>query len=59
VLPSWLACPTKAIAMTALDKLRRYRVDRPLASAMVPMRPVCRLKCSVVNAVTSLAWGSG
>jgi hypothetical protein len=45
--------------MTALDKLRRYRVDRPLASAMVPMRPVCRLKCSVVNAVTSLAWGSG
>jgi hypothetical protein len=31
-----------AMAMTALDKVPRYRVERPLASAMVPMRAVFR-----------------
>jgi hypothetical protein len=44
---SW---PTKVSAMTALDKVPRYRADLPLASAMVPMRAVWRLNCSVVSA---------
>jgi hypothetical protein len=38
------------MAMTALDKVLRYNAERPLASAMVPMRAVWRLKCSVVSA---------
>jgi hypothetical protein len=32
-----------------------YRVERPLASAMVPMRAVWRLNCSVVSA-DSASW---
>jgi hypothetical protein len=36
--------------MTALDRVPRYRVERPLASAMVPMQAVWRLNCSVVSA---------
>src|SRR5215207_3277103 len=35
------------MAMTVLDKAPRYGVERPLASAMVPMRAVWRLNCSV------------
>src|SRR5437773_586111 len=45
--------------MTALDNVLRYSVDRPLASAMVPMRAVCRLNCSVVNAVSAIWRASG
>jgi hypothetical protein len=41
--------------MTALDKVPRYRAERPLASAMVPMRAVCKLNCSVVSA-DSASW---
>ena len=41
--------------MTALDRVPRYRVERPLASAMVPMRAVWRLNCSVVRA-DSACW---
>ncbi len=38
-----------------VDKVRRYKVERPLASAMVPMRAVWRLNRSVVNA-DSAGW---
>src|SRR5512132_4542282 len=51
--PVWASWPMKAKATTALETVARYSAERPLLSAMVAERAVCRVKCSVVRACSS------